>query len=45
MYNIYHICLFNGTVLEVQAKSEKEALRLALYPIDIICIFSTPYHS
>lgn len=42
MYNIYNICLSNNTTLEIPAESKKEALRIALYPTDIIGIYAIP---
>lgn len=32
MFNLYHIITATGNVIEVAAKSQREALRLALYP-------------
>ena len=42
MYNLYHICLDDNVILEVAAESEKEALRKALYPTNIINIHAMP---
>lgn len=42
MYNIYNICLSDYTTLEVAAESEKEALRKALYPTNVIGIYAIP---
>lgn len=42
MYNLYHICLDDNVILEVAAESEKEALRKALYPTNIMSIRTMP---
>lgn len=42
MYNIYNICLSDNVTLEVPAESEKEALRIALYPTNVIGIYAIP---
>lgn len=42
MYNLYHICLDDNVILEVAAESEKEALRKALYPTNVMGIRVLP---
>lgn len=42
MYNLYHICLDDNVILEVAAESEKEALRKALYPTNVMSIRTMP---
>lgn len=42
MYKLYHIALSNNAILEVPAESQKEALRKALYPTNIIDIRVMP---
>lgn len=42
MYNLYHICLDDNVILEVAAESEKEALRKALYPTNVVDIHAMP---
>lgn len=42
MYKIYNICLSDNVTLEVPAESEKEALRIALYPTNVIGIYAIP---
>lgn len=42
MYKIYNICLSNNIVFEVPAESEKEALRKALYPTNVVDIRVMP---
>lgn len=42
MYKLYNIVLDNNVVFEVPAESEKEALRKALYPTNIIDIRVMP---
>lgn len=42
MYNLYHICLDDNVILEVAAESEKEALRKALYPTNVMNITAMP---
>lgn len=42
MYNLYHICLDDNVILEVAAESEKEALRKALYPTNVVDIRVLP---
>lgn len=45
MYNIYHINLADNITLEVPAESEKEALRIALFPTNVISIYAMPVTS
>ena len=42
MYNLYHIALDNNVILEVPAESQKEALRKALYPTNVVDIRVMP---
>lgn len=35
MMELYHIALTDGTILEIPAKSGKEAMRIALYPDNV----------
>lgn len=42
MYKLYHICLDNNVVLEVPAENQGEALRKALYPINVLDIHAMP---
>ena len=42
MYKLYHIILDNNIIFEVPAESQKEALRKALYPTNIINIHAMP---
>ena len=42
MYKIYNIYLSDNVTLEVPAESEKEALRIALYPTNVIGIYAIP---
>ena len=41
MMNLYHIVTAHGTI-EVPAENEKEALRKALYPLDVEGIYAMP---
>lgn len=40
--NLYHITLSNNVILEVPAESQKEALRKALYPTNVVDIRVMP---
>lgn len=42
MYNLYHVILDNGVIFEIPAESQKEALRKALYPTNIVDIRVMP---
>lgn len=42
MYKLYHIVLDNGVIFEVPAKSQREALRKALYPANVVDIHVMP---
>ena len=42
MYKLFHIVLNNGIIFEVPAESEKEALRKALFPTNIVAIHAMP---
>lgn len=42
MYKLYHICLDNNVILEVPAESQREALRKALYPTNVMSIRTMP---
>lgn len=42
MYNLYHIALDDNVILEVPAESQKEALRKALYPTNVVDIRVMP---
>lgn len=42
MYKLYHITLSNNVILEVPAESQKEALRKALYPTNMVDIRVMP---
>ena len=42
MYKLYHIVLDNNVIFEVPAESEKEALRKALYPTNVVDIRIMP---
>lgn len=42
MYKLYHICLDDNVILEVPAESQKEALRKALYPTNVVDIHAMP---
>lgn len=42
MYNLYHIILDNGVIFEIPAESQKEALRKALYPTNVVDIRVMP---
>lgn len=42
MYKLYNIVLDNNVVFEVPAESEKEALRKALYPVNVVDIHAMP---
>lgn len=42
MYKLFHIVLDNGVIFEVPAESEKEALRKALFPTNIVAIHAMP---
>ena len=42
MYKLYHICLDDNVILEVPAESQKEALRKALYPTNVVDIRVMP---
>ena len=42
MYKLYHIVLDNGIIFEVPAESQKEALRKALYPTNVVDIRVMP---
>lgn len=42
MYNLYHVILDNGVIFEIPAESQKEALRKALYPTNVVDIRIMP---
>lgn len=42
MYNLYHVILDNGVIFEIPAESQKEALRKALYPTNVVDIRVMP---
>ena len=42
MYKLYHVVLDNGVIFEIPEESEKEALRKALFPTNIVAIHAMP---
>ena len=42
MYSLYHIILKDNVILEVPAESQREALRKALYPTNVMSIRTMP---
>ena len=42
MYKLYHVVLDNNVIFEIPAESQKEALRKALYPTNVVDICVIP---